>query len=48
VFVIVDGHPADRSVKVQQCVAGTKSRLQSSFLPPYSPGQNPGEQAGRK
>jgi hypothetical protein len=44
VFLIVDGHPVHRSVKVQQYVASTKGRLQLFFLPPDSPELNPDEQ----
>jgi len=44
VFLIVDGHPIHRSVKVRQYVASTQGRLQLFFLPPYSPELNPDEQ----
>lgn len=44
VFLIVDGHPVHRSVKVQEYVASTKGRLRLFFLPPYSPELNPDEQ----
>ena len=44
VFLIVDGHPVHRSVKVQQYVASTKGQLQLFLLPPYSPELNPDEQ----
>jgi len=44
VFLIVDGHPVHRSVRVQKYVASTKGRLQLFFLPPYSPELNPDEQ----
>jgi len=44
VFLIVDGHPVHRSVKVQQYVASTKGRLRLFYLPPYSPELNPDEQ----
>jgi transposase len=44
VFLILDGHPVHRSVKVQEYVASTKGRLQLFFLPAYSPELNPDEQ----
>ena len=44
VFLIVDGHPVHRSVRVQKYVASTKGRLPLFFLPPYSPELNPDEQ----
>lgn len=44
VFLIVDGHPVHRSVKVQKYVASTQGALQLFFLPPYSPELNPDEQ----
>ena len=44
VFLIIDGHPAHRSVAVSKFVASTKGRLQLFPLPPYAPELNPDEQ----
>lgn len=43
VFLIVDGHPTHRAVKVRKFVAATEGRLRLFFLPPYSPELNPDE-----
>jgi transposase len=43
VFLILDGHPVHRSVKVRKFVAATEGRLRLFFLPPYSPELNPDE-----
>jgi transposase len=43
VFLIVDGHPTHRAVKVKKFVASTKGKLRLFFLPPYSPELNPDE-----
>ena len=43
VFLIVDGHPTHRAVKVKKFVASTEGRLRLFFLPPYSPELNPDE-----
>jgi transposase len=43
VFLIVDGHPTHRAVKVKKFVVSTKGMLQLFFLPPYSPELNPDE-----
>jgi transposase len=43
VFLIVDGHPTHRAVKVKQFVASTQGQLRLFFLPPYSPQLNPDE-----
>jgi len=36
VFLIVDGHPTHRAVKVKKFVAATEGRLRLFFLPPCS------------
>ena len=43
VFLIADGHPTHRAVKVKKFVASTEGRLRLFFLPPYSPELNPDE-----
>jgi transposase len=43
VFVILDGHPAHRSRKVQRFVESTDGLLELYFLPGYSPELNPDE-----
>jgi transposase len=43
VFLIVDGHPTHRAVKVKKFVASTEGKLRLFFLPPYSPELNPDE-----
>lgn len=43
IFVIVDGHPTHRAVKVKKFVAATNGKLRLFFLPPYSPELNPDE-----
>jgi transposase len=43
VFLIVDGHPTHRAVKVKKFVTATEGRLRLFFLPPYSPELNPDE-----
>jgi len=43
VFLIVDGHPTHRAVKVKKFVASTDGRLRLFYLPPYSPELNPDE-----
>ena len=43
IFLIVDGHPSHRAVKVKKFVAATKGGLRLFFLPPYSPELNPDE-----
>ena len=43
VFLIVDGHPTHRAVKVKKFVAATGGRLRLFYLPPYSPELNPDE-----
>ena len=44
VFLIIDSHPAHKSVAVSKFVASTEGRLQLFYLPPYSPELNPDEQ----
>ena len=43
IFLIVDGHPTHRAVKVKKFVASTDGQLRLFFLPPYSPELNPDE-----
>lgn len=43
VFLIVDGHPTHKAVKVRKFVESLKGRLKLFFLPPYSPELNPDE-----
>lgn len=43
VFLILDGHPAHRSVKVRKFVESTEGKLELYFLPGYSPELNPDE-----
>jgi transposase len=43
VFLIVDGHPTHKAVKVRRFVESVSQRLQLYFLPPYSPELNPDE-----
>lgn len=43
IFLILDGHPVHRSVRVKTLVASIKEKLQLFFLPPYSPELNPDE-----
>ena len=43
IFLIVDGHPVHRAVKVRKFVDSTQGKLRLFFLPPYSPELNPDE-----
>jgi len=43
IFLIVDGHPTHRALKVKQFVAATEGRLRLFVLPSYSPELNPDE-----
>jgi transposase len=43
VFLIVDGHPAHKTKKVQQWVYERRQFIELFFLPPYSPELNPTE-----
>jgi transposase len=43
IFLIVDGHPVHRSVKVRNYVHSLQGKLRLFFLPPYSPELNPDE-----
>jgi transposase len=45
VFLIVDGHPVHRSVKVRALAESFKGTLELFYLPPYSPELNPDEWA---
>lgn len=44
IFLIVDGHPVHRSVRVKTFVESTEGRLKLFYLPAYSPELNPDEQ----
>jgi transposase len=43
VFLIVDGHPTHKAVKVRKFIEGLDGQLRLFFLPPYSPELNPDE-----
>lgn len=43
VFLIVDGHPTHKAVKVRKFIEGLEGKLRLFFLPPYSPELNPDE-----
>jgi transposase len=43
IFLIVDGHSANRAKKVRQFVKSVKDRLRLFFLPQYAPELNPDE-----
>lgn len=43
VFLIVDGHPTHKAVKVRKFVESVDGQLRLFFLPPYSPELNPDE-----
>ena len=43
VFLIVDGHPTHKAVKVRRFLETVAGKLQLFFLPPYSPELNPDE-----
>ncbi len=43
IFLIMDGHPVHRSLKVKQFVQAMKGNLRIFYLPPYSPELNPDE-----
>ena len=43
IFLIVDGHPVHRSVRVKHFVESVKDKLQLFYLPSYSPELNPDE-----
>ena len=44
IFLILDGHPVHRSIKVKKFVESTSGKLRIYYLPPYSPELNPDEQ----
>jgi transposase len=44
VFVVVDGHPVQKSAWVWQYIESQADKLQLFFLPPYTPQLNPDEQ----
>ena len=43
IFLIVDGHPTHKAVKVRRFVESLAGRLRLFFFPPYSPELNPDE-----
>jgi transposase len=43
IYLIVDGHPSHRAIKVKAFVESLKGKLQLFYLPPYSPELNPDE-----
>lgn len=43
VFLVVDGHPTHKALKVDRYVKTTNGRLQLFYLPPYAPELNPDE-----
>jgi len=43
IFLIVDGHPLHKAVKVRRFLESVADRLRMFFLPPYSPELNPDE-----
>jgi transposase len=43
VLLIVDGHPAHKSLMVKEKLKELEDRIKMFFLPPYSPEQNPDE-----
>lgn len=47
-FLIVDGHPVHRSVKVKTLADSFKGTLKLFYLPPYSPELNPDEWVGNQ
>jgi transposase len=43
IFYITDGHPAHKTKKLGEWLAGKKDKIEVFFLPPYSPELNPQE-----
>jgi transposase len=43
IFLIVDGHPTHKAVKVRRFLENVADKLRLFFLPPYSPELNPDE-----
>jgi transposase len=43
IFLIVDGHPTHKAVKVRRFLETVDKKLRLFFLPPYSPERNPDE-----
>ncbi|MFQ5715244.1 MAG: transposase [Candidatus Scalinduaceae bacterium] len=43
IFLIVDGHPVHRSVKLRNWLKKNSNRIRVFFLPAYSPELNPDE-----
>lgn len=44
IFLILDGHPVHKSLKVKKFIESTGGRLRIHYLPSYSPELNPDEQ----
>ncbi|MEK7522288.1 MAG: IS630 family transposase, partial [Patescibacteria group bacterium] len=44
IFLILDGHPVHKSLKVKRFIESTGGRLRIYYLPSYSPELNPDEQ----
>ena len=47
IFLIWDGHPTHKSIKVRECIESFEGKLEVYFLPSYSPELNPTEQVWR-
>ena len=43
VFLIIDGHPVHRAIRVQQWLSQHSDEIEMFFLPGYSPERNPDE-----
>ena len=42
-YLIVDGHPAHKTIKVKEWISQNKNKIELFYLPPYSPELNPDE-----
>jgi transposase len=47
IFLIWDGHPTHKSIKIRECIESFEGKLEVYFLPSYSPELNPTEQVWR-
>jgi len=43
IYLIVDGHPAHKTIKLKEWLSKNKSKMELFYLPPYSPELNPDE-----
>ena len=43
IYFVTDGHPAHKTIKLNEWLTENKSRIEVFFLPPYSPELNPQE-----